>query len=96
VPVKVAPVVDPKHACALPEYPSRAIRAGWEGLVELEFLVGLDGRVVESRIAKSSGHELLDNSARDVLSSCRFTPGMVDGKPEKSWAHVRYNWQLDH
>ncbi|HMA48511.1 MAG TPA: SRPBCC domain-containing protein, partial [Magnetospirillaceae bacterium] len=42
VPVKVAPVVDPKHACALPEYPSRAIRAGWEGLVELEFLVGLD------------------------------------------------------
>lgn len=95
VPVRVAPVIDAAHACATPEYPARAIRAGWEGIVELEFLVGLDGRVVESRIAKSSGHDLLDNSARDVLSSCRFTPGTVDNKPERSWAHIRYNWHIN-
>lgn len=95
IPVKVAPVIDAAHACAMPEYPARAIRAGWEGVVELEFLVGLDGRVVESRIARSTGHDLLDNSARDVLSSCRFTPGTVDGKPERSWAHLRYNWHIN-
>lgn len=95
VPVRTAPVIDAR-ACATPEYPAMAIRAGWEGVVDLEFLIGLDGRVVESRTARSSGHARLDDAARDALSLCRFTPGTVDGKPERSWAHLRYNWQLDH
>ena len=95
VPVRVAPVIDAARACAKPEYPSRAIRAGWEGLVDLEFLIGADGRVVESNIVKSSGHDLLDSAARDALSLCRFVPGTVDGKPERSSAHIRYNWRLD-
>jgi protein TonB len=95
VPVRKAPVIDAARSCAKPDYPARAIRADWQGVVDLEFLIGLDGRVVDSRIAKSSGHDLLDTAARDALSLCRFTPGTVDGKPEQSWAHLRYNWRLD-
>ncbi len=95
VPARTAPVIDAARSCAKPGYPARAIRADWEGVVDLEFLIGLDGRVVDSRIAKSSGHDLLDNAARDALSLCRFTPGTADGKPEQSWAHLRYKWRLD-
>ena len=94
-PVRVAPVIDAARACQLPKYPASAIRMEAEGVVDLEFLIDLDGRVADSRIANSSGHDLLDKAARDALSLCRFTPGTVDGKPERSWAHLRYRWRLD-
>ena len=94
-PVRVAPVIDAARACQLPKYPASAIRMEAQGVVDLEFLIDLDGRVADSRIANSSGHDLLDRAARDALSLCRFTPGTVDGKPERSWAHLRYRWQLD-
>ena len=93
--VHVAPVIDAARACRKPDYPSISIRLGEEGPVDLEFLVDLDGRVTESRIANSSGHNRLDEAARNTLATCRFTPGTVDGKPEKGWAHLRYIWKLD-
>lgn len=94
-PVRVAPVIDAARSCQLPKYPAVSIRMGDEGLVDIEFLIDLDGRVADSRIANSSGHDVLDKAARDALSLCRFTPGTVDGKPERSWAHLRYRWRLD-
>jgi len=94
-PVRVAPVIDVAKACQQPKYPASAIRMGDEGVVDLEFLIGLDGHVDDSRIAGSSGHDQLDRAARDALALCRFTPGTVDGKPERSWAHIRYRWRLD-
>jgi len=93
-PVRVAPVIDAARACQQPQYPAISTRMGEEGVVDLEFLIDLDGRVADSRIAASSGHDRLDRAARDALALCRFTPGTVDGKPERSWAHLRYRWQL--
>ena len=93
-PVRVAPVIDAARACQQPQYPAVSTRMGEEGVVDLEFLIDLDGRVADSRIATSSGHERLDRAARDALALCRFTPGTIDGKPERSWAHLRYRWQL--
>ena len=94
-PVRVAPVIDAARSCTLPQYPAVSIRLGEEGAVDLEFLIGLDGRVADSRIARSSGHPRLDEAARAALALCRFTPGTVDGKPERSWSHLLYRWRLD-
>ncbi len=93
-PVRVAAVVDPS-ACTKPEYPRASLRAEETGVVTLAFLIGTDGRVVDSRVEKSSGFKSLDSAARAGLSLCKFKPGSVDGKPEQSWTKMQYVWKLE-
>jgi len=93
VPVRTSPVVDSRF-CSKPEYPSASRRFEESGVVVLNFLIDADGRVVQSNIHSSSGYERLDEAARQALSLCRFKPGTVDGKPEKSWHKLKYVWKL--
>jgi len=93
-PVQVAAVVD-ASACTRPDYPKNALRNGDTGTVMLAFLIGTDGRVVESRIEKSSGFRELDRAAQTGLSLCRFQPGTIDGVPQQSWTRMQYVWNLD-
>jgi protein TonB len=94
VPVRVAAVVDAR-ACEKPAYPRRALENGEQGTVVLAFLIGVDGKVVDSKIEKSSGHKELDKAAVAGLSLCRFRPGTADGKPEESWTKMQYVWKLE-
>ncbi|MBY0574477.1 MAG: TonB family protein, partial [Undibacterium sp.] len=50
-------------ACEKPDYPANSARIGEEGTVSLAMLIGADGRVLESRIEKSSGSRALDKAA---------------------------------
>jgi protein TonB len=93
-PVRKAPVIDASKNCRLPEYPAVSRRMEEQGTVVLEMLIDLDGRVSESKVAQSSGHPRLDEAARDALSLCKFVPGTIDGKPEKSWWPIKYTWRL--
>jgi len=93
-PSHVPAVVD-FSSCAKPAYPSQSARMGNEGMVVLQFLIGTDGRVVESRIERSSGFRDLDRSAQQALVQCRFTPALVDGRPQQSWTSVQYVWRLE-
>ena len=81
--------------CDKPEYPIASKRMEEEGTVRLRFLVGVDGKVIQSEIEKSSGYKRLDEAARAGLSKCQFRPAMVDGKPEPGWATMPYVWRLD-
>lgn len=92
--VLVPAVVDARN-CEKPEYPRKSLRNEETGTVTLQFLIGLDGHVVESKILKSSGSRDLDNAARAGLSLCKFTPGTVDGKPQQSWTKMQYVWKLE-
>lgn len=92
--VKVGAVVS-FAACAKPEYPKSSLRNEETGTSTMSFLIGVDGRVAESKIVKSSGFRDLDKAAIAALSKCTFKPGTVDGKPEQSWAPVQYVWTLD-
>ena len=93
-PVRVAAVVDAR-ACEKPAYPSKSLRNEEQGTVTLEFLIGLDGRVADSKVYKSSGFKDLDRAAIAGLSLCKFKPGTVDGKLEKSWTKMQYVWKLE-
>ncbi len=93
--VRIAPVINAALNCPKPEYPSASRRAEEEGTVQLRFLVGVDGLVAQSQIEKSSGYTRLDEAARAALSRCQFKPGTVDGKPEQSWANLKYTWRLE-
>lgn len=94
-PLRVAAVIDPARSCRQPEYPVASKRMEESGTVVLQFLIGTDGTVVESRVESSSGHVRLDQAALEALSRCRFKAGTVDGVPEQSWARLRYVWKLE-
>ena len=81
--------------CAKPDYPSASRRLEEEGTVLLKFLIGVDGKVLQADIEKSSGFARLDEAARNALSKCQFRPGTVDGKPEQSWVTIKYTWRLE-
>jgi protein TonB len=93
-PVVVPAVVDAAKSCRSPEYPAVSRRMEETGTVVLDFLIDLDGRVAESKVEQSSGHPRLDEAARDAMSLCKFKAGTVDGKPERTWARIRYTWKL--
>lgn len=83
------------HAtCSRPVYPAQAAANKVEGITTLGFLIGADGKVIQSRLYKSSGDASLDEAARSALSLCTFKPAMRDGKPVPAWTSVQYVWTM--
>lgn len=93
--IRTGAAIQPGASCAKPDYPSASRRLEEEGTVSLKFLIGVDGRVLQAEIEKTSGFPRLDEAARNALSKCQFRPGTIDGKPEQSWASIRYTWRLE-
>ena len=93
-PATTAAVVD-FSSCAKPEYPRNSQRNEEQGTVVLQFLIGVDGHVVDSKVDRSSGFTELDRAARLALAKCRFKPGTVDGKAQQSSTKVQYVWKLE-
>lgn len=91
---EVAPVIDSK-SCDPPKYPKAALMNEETGTVSMGFLVGVDGKVVDSKVEKSSGSKSLDKAALSALSLCKFKPGTKDGKPDQLWAKVDFVWKLE-
>jgi protein TonB len=87
-----APVVKAK-ACKEPDYPAVSERLGEAGSVTLMLLVGVDGKVTDSKIQTSSGFDRLDKAAQQALSRCKFEPGTVDGVPQPAWAPLKYTFR---
>ncbi|UTA53756.1 energy transducer TonB [Lysobacter soli] len=78
-----------------PTYPAEAMRAGLSGTVELEILVGIDGRALDVRIVRSSGHRVLDQAARrTVLSKWTFVPAMRDGRAVEALGRLPIEFKL--
>jgi protein TonB len=93
-PARTAAVVDAK-ACEKPEYPRAALRAQETGIVLLAFLIDVDGLAVESKVERSTGFRRLDEAARKALALCKFKPATTDGKPERAWAKIEYEWKIE-
>jgi protein TonB len=94
-PVARTAAVISASSCEKPDYPSASRRLEEEGTVTLKFLVGVDGKVKESAVEKSSGFRRLDEAARQGLSKCQFKPGTENGQPIEGWANIKYTWKLD-
>ena len=63
--------------------------------VVLQFLIGADSSVIDSKIERSSGFRRLDEAAKRGLSLCKFKAGTEEGKAVQSWARIEYLWKLD-
>jgi protein TonB len=61
------------------QYPDRAQRRGIEGTVVVEVRVDRAGRILEARVYRSSGHEILDNAVIDAMLARGTLPAPPDG-----------------
>ena len=88
------PMVD-RSSSRDPDYPAYARRAGEQGSVVLQVLVGLDGRVLDARLVQSSGFSDLDQAALDGIKiDYRFIPGTIDGQRREMWHTLKFTWKL--
>lgn len=57
------------------DYPDAAVKAGEQGYVTVSFSIGLDGRMADCTVVRSSGYPRLDAIPCKVLTKrARFTP----------------------
>ena len=86
--------------CDKPDYPPAAARAEATGTTRIRFVVDAEGKVskadVEGAAGASREHRLLDRTALEALSKCRFKPGTDEqGKPVGGTTVVEYVWKLE-
>ena len=72
------------------DYPTVALHRGLEGTTHVEVDINEKGGVIDCRVLKSSGHEILDKATcKSVTKRAKFAPAVgPDGKPTKSTIKV--------
>lgn len=66
----------------MPKYPELARKAGLEGKVIVEYIVGKDGHVESARVIKSD-NEIFNQAALDAVKQYVFKPAMQNDRPVK-------------
>jgi protein TonB len=75
-----------------PEYPDIARQSGIEGTVQLQALVGKDGRVKDVKVVK--GIPVLDEAAVSAVRQWVFKPALTNNKPVAVWVAVPVRFSL--
>jgi protein TonB len=75
-----------------PVYPSIAQSARVSGIVIIEALIDVSGKVQSARVIRSVA--LLDDAALDAVRQWEFTPTLLNGKPTPIIMSVTVNFQL--
>jgi TonB family protein len=89
VEIKPTPVSMPK-----PVYPSLPLQAGIEGTTVVKMLVDIDGSVIDVKILKSSGNQMLDQEAVKAASQSIFTPAKQRDKFVRVWVSRPIKFQI--
>lgn len=76
-----------------PNYSAEGIAQQIQGLVLLDAVVGIDGKVSDSRVVFGL-LESLDREAREALKKWRFKPGTLDGSPVPTIVTIEMSFTL--
>ena len=76
-----------------PAYPDLAREAGVDGTVNVQALVGKDGKVKDVRVVKSI--PMLDESAKAAVRQWVFKPALSNNKPVAVWVAVPIRFVLN-
>jgi TonB family protein len=80
----------------LPVYPAESARRGESGTTALTLCVTADGRLVDVKVARSSGFARLDEATVEWARTARFTPALINGDPVNICGYsLDYDWKLD-
>lgn len=80
------------ESCPEPDYPLIARRRGWNGSVDVELILLADGKVDSAQIARSSGHDSLDNEAIVAARRSRFRLPPMQHTPLRG--RIEYRFEL--
>jgi protein TonB len=75
------------------EYPEVALRAGLEGRVFVQFIVGKDGSVRDPEVVRGIGGGADEEAVRCIMQA-KFEPGMQRGKPVPVRYVIPVNFRL--
>lgn len=93
-PLKVSPEVMSRHITLKvdPVYPEDARRAGLQGVVVLDAVIGADGTV--TRLTPVNGPDLLVQAATAAVESWKFEPYLFDGNPRDVETTIAVEFRL--
>jgi len=77
-----------------PVYPEAARRAGLQGTTLLRIHIQVDGRVSDVAVARSAGHQSLDEAAAEAVRRWRFEPALNAAGPVSMWAVVPVEFRI--
>jgi periplasmic protein TonB len=75
-----------------PSYPEAAKRARISGMVEVEVVIDINGKVISAKALRGPG--LLQQAAETAARLARFTPTLLSGQPMKVVGVITYNFTL--
>ena len=76
----------------MPVYPDAAKRARISGVVEVEVVIDINGKVISAKTVRGPG--LLQQAAEMAAKQARFTPTLLSGQPMKVVGVITYNFTL--
>ena len=95
-PLITGAAVDPRHPLTQPDYPMSSIHLNEQGKLALAVLVGADGRVVDVKVAQSSGSTRLDQAAvNEARAHWRLKPASRNGVPFEQWLTLGVVFRLE-
>lgn len=77
-----------------PRYPTEAIKRRQEGRVILNLEILENGAIGQAVLVKSSGMEILDQSALEAVSAWQYTAAIKDGQLVRQWVRVVIGFEL--
>jgi TonB family protein len=78
-----------------PNYPDKARKCGIGGKTVVKALIDVDGSVIETVIAETSGSKSLDDAALAAMKKAKYKPAMRKDNPVQVWIGVPINFVLD-
>jgi TonB family protein len=75
-----------------PLYPETARRAKMMGMVSVEVVIDISGKVIGARAV--SGPEMLRDAAERAARQAKFTPALLSGQPVRVSGVINYNFSL--
>lgn len=77
-----------------PVYPPRALRAGIEGMVTVEFTITTDGSVANIEVIKGEPPGVFDRAVVQAVSRWKFAPEIINGQPVEKRARQDIKFTL--
>lgn len=78
-----------------PPYPLLARKRGYQGTVFLEVLVGINGKAISIKVARSSGYSILDKAAIKGVSGWLFHPAKRGDELIEMWVKIPVRFTLN-
>ncbi|WP_426101798.1 TonB family protein [Massilia sp. TSP1-1-2] len=80
--------------CEAPYFPARWHDDADGASVVVGYLIGADGKVIDSKIVQSSGVAHIDRASERAGARCTFVP--AQGRTvEAAWTKVKYAWVVN-